>query len=222
MIIAVVNETSAGHRNADVIAALEGIKAQGHTIINAGMKDAGTNLPEGSPQLSYIDTGFLSALLLNSKRADFIVGSCGTGQGFFNAVCQFPNVFCGLVQESLDGWLFAQINGGNCISLALNKGYGWAADVNLQFIFEKLFSVEFGAGYPAYRREAQAISRDQLSQVSIDTHLSFAQIVRKLDAAIVNNVLTFPGVWEILDVDTLEDKDLAEALKARYAEATAK
>ena len=29
----------------------------------------------------------------------------------------------------------------------LNQGYGWAADVNLRFIFDRIFSVESGAGY---------------------------------------------------------------------------
>ena len=55
---------------------------------------------------------------------------------------QYPGVFCGHIMTPLDAWLFRQINGGNCISLALNQGYGWAADVNLKFIFDRFFSVE--------------------------------------------------------------------------------
>lgn len=44
--------------------------------------------------------------------------------------------YCGLIQSPLDAWLFGQINGGNCISLALNFGYGWATDINLWFVFD--------------------------------------------------------------------------------------
>ena len=140
MRIAVVNETSAGDKNKDIVAALQD---RGHTIINAGMTKNGQ-----PPELTYIHTGFISAMLLNLKRVDFVVGGCGTGQGFLNSVVQYPGVICGHVLNSLDAWLFAQINGGNCISLALNQGYGWAGDVNLKFIFDQLLSVEFGGGYP--------------------------------------------------------------------------
>jgi ribose 5-phosphate isomerase RpiB len=127
MKIAVINETSAADRNADILAALVG---RGHAIINAGMKKNGEK-----PELQYIHTGLLAAILLNLQRVDLVVGGCGTGQGFLNAVMQYPGVCCGHILTDLDAWLFAQINAGNCISLALNQGYGWAANVNLKFIF---------------------------------------------------------------------------------------
>ena len=60
-------------------------------------------------------------------------------------VCySFRGVVCGLIVEPLDGWLFSQINGGNCVSLPLNKGYGWAANVNLEYTFEKLSKIRLG------------------------------------------------------------------------------
>jgi len=158
MKIAVINETSAADRNADIIAALQG---RGHQIINAGMKKNGE-----TPELQYIHTGFLAALLLNAKRVDLVVGGCGTGQGFLNSVMQYPNVFCGHIINSLDAWLFTQINGGNCISLMLNQGYGWAADINLKFIFDRYFSVNSGQGYPPHRAEPQRQSRHTLETVS--------------------------------------------------------
>ena len=66
MRIAVINETSAADRNVDILAALEG---RGHTIINAGMKKNGEQ-----PELQYIHTGLLAAILLNLKRVDLVVG----------------------------------------------------------------------------------------------------------------------------------------------------
>ncbi len=126
MKIAIISETSAGDRNPDIISALDG---RGHEVFNVGMKKGGTE-----PQLGYTETGFLTGLLLHTGRVDFVVGGCGTGQGYLDSAMQYPGVFAGLVLDSLDAWLFTQINGGNCLSLALNKGYGWAGDVNLKFI----------------------------------------------------------------------------------------
>ena len=207
MRIAVINETSAADRNADILAALDG---RGHTVINAGMVKNGAK-----PELTYIHSGLLAGLLLNAGRADFVVGGCGTGQGFLNAAMQYPGVFCGHILNSLDAWLFTQINGGNCISLMLNQGYGWAADVNLRFIFDRLFSVESGAGYPAHRQESQRQSRETLTGVSTLTHRTMAEIVSVLPGDVLMPVLEFPGVEALLDVDTLQDAALKAALEQR-------
>lgn len=207
MKIAVINETSAADRNKDILAALEGT---GHEIINAGMTRNGVQ-----PELTYIHTGFLAALLLNSRRVDFVVGGCGTGQGFLNAVMQYPGITCGHILNSLDAWLFTQINGGNCVSLMLNQGYGWAADVNLRFIFERLFSVESGAGYPPHRKESQQESRKVLEGLSQITHLPFSQIVIDIPDQVLLPAIYYPGIWDLLDVPTLENRELAEALQQR-------
>jgi len=118
------------------------------------------------------------------------MGGCGTGQGFLNSVMQYPNVFCGLVLNPLDAFLFSQINAGNCVSLALNKGYGWAGDLNLNYIFEKLFDGAPGAGYPPHRSESQAESRGKLERVSQATHKPFGEIVCALDREIVMTALS--------------------------------
>lgn len=208
MRIAVVNEVSAAAKNLEIMEALE---RTGHEIINVGMK-----LPTEESVLTYIHIGFISALLLNTKRVDYIVGGCGTGQGFVNSVMQYPNVFCGLIIEPLDGWLFTQINGGNCISLALNKGYGWAGNVNLQFIFEKLFAPENGCGYPEHRKESQAESRKYLAKLSDNFHLSFSEIIEKMDDEFFTHVFNHPGLVELIDVSTLEDEDLKTSLINRF------
>ncbi|HBP37501.1 MAG TPA: ribose-5-phosphate isomerase [Clostridiales bacterium] len=205
MRIAVVNETSAGDKNPYIIEALQGY---GHTVINAGMQKSG-----GSPELTYIETGFISALLLNAGRADFIVGGCGTGQGFLNSALQYPGVFCGLITKPLDAWLFSRINNGNCISLALNQGYGWAGEINLKFIFEKLFAGEAGEGFPESRRTSQQASRERLVQISALTHRPFAEIVRGLNPEIPRRAISFPGIEEILDIATLDDLELKSALQ---------
>jgi ribose 5-phosphate isomerase RpiB len=205
MKIAVVNETSAADRNADILVALEG---RGHEMINAGMTRTGA-----TPEITYIHTGLISAILLNLNRVDFVVGGCGTGQGYLNAVMQYPGVFCGHILNSLDAWLFTQINGGNCVSLMLNQGYGWAADVNLQFIFDRLFSVESGCGYPAHRQASQQASRETLSAISDLAHRPFADIIATLPEDVIKPALEYPGVWELLDVGSVKDRKLQEALQ---------
>ncbi|MGO9307940.1 MAG: RpiB/LacA/LacB family sugar-phosphate isomerase [Spirochaetia bacterium] len=190
MRIAVVTEVSTKDKNAAVLSALE---SRGHEVFNLGMKGVA-----GEPELTYIQTGFLGAVLLGGGSVDMVVGGCGTGQGFLNSVLQYPGVCCGLIESPLDAWLFAQINGGNCISLALNKGYGWAGDINLTFIFDQLFRVEWGVGYPAHRKESQQRSQAILQGLSRVTHVPLPQIVERADDSIVRPALSFPGVMDFL------------------------
>jgi ribose 5-phosphate isomerase RpiB len=205
MNIVVINETSAAHRNEDILAALKG---RGHTIINAGMTEIGAQ-----PELTYIHTGFLTALFLNLGAADFVVGGCGTGQGYLNAAMQYPGVFCGHILTPLDAWLFTQINGGNCISLMLNQGYGWASDVNLKMIFDALFSVESGVGYPPHRQTSQRQSRQTLETVSSKTHLGMVDILNALPSEIVSESLAYPGIFQALNFPKLPETPLKNALK---------
>jgi len=208
MKIAVINETSSADKNKDIIVSLEG---RGHTIVNAGMRKAGER-----PELTYLHTGLLASILLNLKRVDLVVGGCGTGQGFLNSVMQYPNVFCGLIQTPMDAWLFGQINGGNCISLSLNFGYGWAGDINLKFIFDRLFSLkEFGRGYPPHRQKSQKESIKTLKEVSRTVHRSFAEIISSINESVLRPVLAYPGVLNLIDIDTIQDNKLKSTFKAR-------
>ncbi len=207
MKIAVINETSAADRNADILAALEG---RGHEIINAGMTKQGAK-----PELLYTHTGLMSAILLNLKRVDVVVGGCGTGQGYLNSVMQYPGIVCGHILTPLDAWLFAQINNGNCISLALNQGYGWAGEINLKLIFDQLFSVEWGCGYPAHRKEPQKIARLTLERISTLTHRPFAEIIESLPDDVVIPALEYPGMKALIAVDSIEDSALRKAFQKR-------
>jgi ribose 5-phosphate isomerase RpiB len=212
MRIAVVTEVSTVRRNADIIGALEG---RGLDVLNAGMKGSGPDEPE----LTYINTGLLASLILNAGRADMVIGGCGTGQGFMISATQYTGVVCGLLLAPLDAWLFNKINSGNCVSLALNQGYGWGSDVNLRLMFDQLFTGERGSGYPEHRRDSQARSRGLLAGISAAAHRPMGEVLRSLDATVVDPVLRFPGVLEVLDADSLEDQDLAQAVRERAAAA---
>ena len=207
MRIAVINETSAADRNADILAALEG---RGHEIFNVGMTKCGAQ-----PELLYTHSGLMTAILLNLKRVDFVVGGCGTGQGYLNSAMQYPGVFCGLILDPLDAWLFTQINGGNCISLPLNKGYGWAGDVNLRFIFDRIFSVDRGCGYPAHRKEPQQAAIRTLANISVLTHRPFGEIIAALPDDVLLPAVEYPGTLELIDIPSIEDPALKAAFVKR-------
>ena len=186
MKIAVVNEITSAGRNNDIVAALEG---RGHEILNVGMTGG-----ENEPELDYLDIGIITGIVLNEGIADFVVGACGTGQGYASAAMQFPNVFCGWIRTPLDGWLFAQINGGNCISLGLNQEYGFGSDVNLKLIFDGFFSVELGRGYPEHRRDAQSTARERLKLISGVTHKSYKEILSSLPEDILTRIEAHPNL----------------------------
>jgi ribose 5-phosphate isomerase RpiB len=205
MKIAVINEISAADKNADILNSLE---SGGHEIINLGNTSR-----NDSPRLLYIHTGLMSALLLNLKAVDFIVGGCGTGLGYLNAVLQYPSVVCGHLLTPLDAFLFARINAGNCVSLALNQGYGWAGEVNLRLIFENLFTPQTGAGYPIQRAEPQRHGRQLLAQVSQATHPSMAEILLRLPEEVYRPALTYPAFRQVLEEAAKGYPDVQTALE---------
>jgi hypothetical protein len=88
-------------------------------------------------------------------------------------------------------------------------------DVNLRFIFERIFSVESGAGYPPHRRESQQASRQTLTRLSGMTHRSMAEILETLPDEIVCPALEYPGIRQLIDVASLEDSPLKAALLQR-------
>jgi ribose 5-phosphate isomerase RpiB len=205
MKIAVINETSAADRNADILKALDG---RGFEVLNLG----NTNSKE-EPCLLYIHTGLMAALLLHLKAVDYVVGGCGTGLGFLNSVLQYPGVVCGHLLTPLDAFLFARINAGNCVSLALNQGYGWAGEVNLRLMFDELFTGDTGAGYPVHRAEPQREGRELLARVSNATHLSMTEILLALPEEIVSTAFNFPAYRPVLEKVVSADSKIKAVLQ---------
>jgi len=191
MKIAVITEGSTKTRNEEVIKALDGL---GHEVFNLGMKNT-----EAEPDLTYMETGLMSAILLNLKAVDFVIGGCGTGQGYMNAVLQFPGTACGMLLDQVDAFLFTQVNAGNCISLALNKGYGnLDGGINLSYMFKFLSSETWGEGYPPARKEIQIGARKKLGQLSLDAHKSMKEILSVMNRETVERALSFPGFREFI------------------------
>lgn len=160
MKIALMMENSQAAKNAVVLKELQQV-ANGldYPVFNVGMSD------EQDHHLTYIHLGIMASILLNSKAVDFVIAGCGTGQGALMSLNIHPGVACGYCIDPADAYLFAQINNGNALALPFAKGFGWGAELNLRFIFEKAFSGEKGQGYPPERKEPQVRNAGILNQV---------------------------------------------------------
>ena len=161
MKIALIIENSQAAKSEIVHNALKTVaEPLGHQVHHYGMYT-----PEDKASLTYVMNGLLAGILLNSKAADFVVTGCGTGMGSMLAANSMPGVFCGLVIDPTDAFLFGQINDGNAISMPYAKGFGWAAELNLQDVYRKLFEGERGLGYPKERAAIMAKNRGILKGV---------------------------------------------------------
>lgn len=186
MKIALINEISQADKNEIVAASLRKVvEPKGHEVINYGMFGS-----SDSHSMTYIEAGILTAVLLNAGVVDFVVTGCGTGEGAMLSCNSFPGVICGHIEDALDAYTFAQINNGNAVALPFAKGFGWGGELNLEYIFEKLFSEEGGKGYPAHRAESQMQSRIVLGQIQKVAFRDFLEILSDLDEKIVRQALS--------------------------------
>ena len=193
MRIALINENSQAAKNAQIENALKTVvEPMGHTVDNYGMY--GT---EGEPSLTYVQNGILAAILLNSGAADYVVTGCGTGEGAMLALNSFPGVICGHVVDPSDGFMFAQINDGNAVAMPFAKGYGWGGDLNLQYIYEKLFGFGSGNGYPADRVVPEQRNKKILYAVRQNNFKDLITCLKGLDPDLVRGAVAGPRFAEL-------------------------
>lgn len=101
------------------------------------------------------------------------------------ALNSFPGVICGHVCDPSDGYMFAQINDGNAVSLPFAKGFGWGAELNLEYIFEKLFSEKSGQGYPKERAVPEQRNKRILDEVRRNNFKDLLMCLKGLDQELV-------------------------------------
>ena len=177
MKIALINENSQAAKNAMVYENLKKVAdTKGYEVVNYGMYSA-----DDAAQLTYVQCGILAAILLNSGAADFVVTGCGTGEGAMLALNSFPGVLCGHIVDPSDAFMFSQINAGNAVALPFAKGFGWGAELNLTYIFEKLFEQEPGGGYPKERVVPEQRNKKILDEVKKVTHTDMLYILKNID-----------------------------------------
>ena len=208
MKIALINENSQAAKNGMIEKALKKVvEPMGYEVVNYGMYTA-----EDEAQLTYVQNGILAAVLLNSGAADYVITGCGTGEGAMLALNSFPGVICGHVEDPLDAYTFAQINDGNAIAIPFAKGFGWGGDLNLEYIFEKLFSEPSGGGYPKERAVPEKRNKKILDEVRAVTLKDIKEILPKLDRELVKGALSGEHFDEYFGRDC-KDQELAALVK---------
>ncbi len=212
MKIAVINENSQAAKNELIVSTLKKVvEPMGHEVFNYGMYAA-----DDKTQLTYVQNGILAAILLNSGAADFVITGCGTGEGAMLACNSFPKVLCGHIESPLDAYLFSQVNDGNCVALPFAENFGWGGELNLQYIFEKLFCAPGGGGYPPERVVPEQRNKKILDAVKEVTHTDLVTILKNLDQDLVKGAVAGEHFQELFFANCKCDK-IAAAVKELLA-----
>lgn len=208
MKIALINENSQATKNNIIFDELKTVaERKGFEVFNYGMYGN-----EGESQLTYVQNGLLTAILLNSGAADFVITGCGTGMGAMLACNSFPGVTCGFAADPVDAYLFSQVNGGNALSLPFAKGFGWGAELNLRYMFERLFEDEVGGGYPKERAIPEQRNAHILNEVKAITYKNLLTILKEIDQEFLKETISGEHFQELFFANC-QNKEIADYLK---------
>ncbi len=207
MRIALINENSQASKNELIYNTLNSIATKyGHVVDNYGMFNA------DDKSLTYVQNGLLAAILLNSNAADFVVTGCGTGEGAMLALNSFPNVLCGHIVDPSDAYMFNQINDGNAVAFPFAKGFGWGAELNLEYCFEKLFNGPKGQGYPKERVIPEQRNKKILDGIKNITHRPMIEILKEIDKDFLLETIDRPS-FKKLFFENAKDKEIIDFIK---------
>ena len=202
MKIALINENSQAAKNELICSTLKKVvEPMGHEVLNFGMYSA-----EDEHQLTYVQIGLLTAILLNSKAVDLVITGCGTGEGAMLAANSFPGVLCGHVVDPTDAYQFTQVNNGNAIALPFAKGWGWGCELTLQYVFEKLFVEEWGGGYPKERAVPEQRNAKILNEVKKVTHKDMMTILKEIDQDFLKEAVSGEKFAELFFANCKDDE----------------
>lgn len=203
MKIALINENSQASKNGMIESALKSVvEPMGHEVVNYGMYSA-----DDEASLTYVQVGLLTAIVLGSGAADFVVTGCGTGEGAMLACNSFPGVLCGHIEDPSDAYMFSQINAGNAVALPFAKGFGWGAELNLKYIFEQLFAEEPGGGYPPERVVPEQRNKKILDEVKKITHTDLLTILKNIDQDFLKAAVSGARFKELF-LDSCKDAEI--------------
>lgn len=181
MKIAVVQASSQISKN-DMLYKYTKMYAKDSEVINYGC------FPGDSKKYSYLEIALLIGMLINDKKADFVVTGCSSGQGMMLACNSMPGVLCGYAPTPKDAYLFAQINNGNAISLPLGEEYAYSGEKNLEDTLKALFSEPFGGGYPASEAKRKIDDANRLKEMKAKSQIDFQAFLDEMDEETVMKV----------------------------------
>ncbi|WP_299591189.1 RpiB/LacA/LacB family sugar-phosphate isomerase [uncultured Microbulbifer sp.] len=208
MKIALMNEFSQASKNAVVLKELQDVAGElGHTVYNTGMSD------DNDHRLTYIHLGIMGSLLLNSKAVDFVVSGCGTGQGALMSLNAYPGVTCGYCIDPADAFLFAQINNGNALAIPFAKGFGWGAELNIRYMFEKAFTGVKGQGYPPERKESQVANAGILNHIKEATGKAYLDGLKAIDPELLKTAVTGER-FQACFFENCQDQELTDFVRS--------
>lgn len=116
-------------------------------------------------------------------------GTCLKTLGAMLAMNSFSGVICGHVEDPVDAYTFAHVNDGNAVAIPFAKGFGWGGELNLEYIFEKLFGFGHGQGYPRERVEPEMRNKRILDEVRAQTLCPLLESLPKLDKELVKGAV---------------------------------
>ena len=154
--------------------------AKQHEVVNFGC------FPNEKEMYSYVDISIEIGLLIASGAIDFVVTGCSSGQGMMLACNSIPGVLCGYTPTPQDAFLFGRINNGNAISVPLGLNYGWAGEVNLNYMMEALFSDPLGTGYPKEDAERKRKDAALLKKIRRHANVPFLPFLQSLNKELVS------------------------------------
>ncbi len=202
MRIALINENSQAAKNELIYNTLKSVvEPMGHVVDNYGMYSANDDV-----QLTYVQCGILGAILLGSGAADYVITGCGTGAGAMLAMNSFPGVICGHVQDPVDAYTFAHVNDGNAVSMPFAKGFGWGAELNLTYVFEKLFGFGHGQGYPKERVVPEQRNKKILDGVRAVTMRPLLECLDAIDQDLLRGAIAGEKFQELFFANCKDEK----------------
>lgn len=208
MKIALINENSQASKNEMIFNSLSKIAEKyNHEVLNFGTYNS-----DDKTQLTYVEAGLLTAILLNCHCVDFVVTGCGTGEGAMLASNSFPNVLCGHIVDPSDAYMFMQINNGNAVSFPFAKGFGWGAELNLEYCFTELFSHLPGNGYPKERAIPEQNNKKILDNIKKITHNDMLSILKNIDRNFLLHTISGKNFKELFS-QNCDDSELSNFIK---------
>lgn len=209
MKIALINENSQCGKNEIIFKTLSKVASKyGHTVLNFGCYS-----PEDETQLTYVQAGLLTAILINAKAVDFVVTGCGTGEGAMLACNSFPNVLCGHIVDPSDAFMFMQINDGNAVSFPFAKGFGWGAELNLEYCFNELFAHTSGQGYPKERAIPEQNNKKILDNVKKITHVDMLSILKNIDKEFLQYTISGKNFKQLF-LENAQENEITNYIKS--------
>lgn len=190
MKVAIIQGSSQKDKNSLVDKILrEILKGKDYEVINFGI------FKDEDLEYSYVEIAMLISILLESKAVDFVVTGCSSGQGMMLACNSLPSIICGYVENPSDAYLFGRINNGNAVSIPLGLNFGWAAEINLQCILEKLFDEPFGVGYPKEEAKRKQKDANILKHMNYITKREHKNVIPKMDVDFMKKVISRDNVF---------------------------